>query len=60
MAEFKQVVEGSDLTKLALVEMLKKRFPKVPKDAINNTLGTVAARVGAKEAEKRWVIISKE
>lgn len=54
---FKAEVEGSDLTKLALVEHLKKRFPKLPKDAINNTLSAVAARVGAKEVDKRWVLV---
>ncbi|OCL04845.1 hypothetical protein AOQ84DRAFT_441833 [Glonium stellatum] len=49
LQEFKDAIQGSDLTKLALVEALKKRFPKLPKDVINNTLSNVAARVGAKE-----------
>jgi chromatin assembly factor 1 subunit A len=54
---FKAEVEGSDLTKIALIESLKKKFPKLPKDAISNTLSVVAARLGAKEVEKRWVLI---
>ena len=33
------------------------RFPKIPKDAISNTVGAVAARKGAKEVEKRWVLL---
>ncbi|KAF2488356.1 hypothetical protein BU16DRAFT_474143 [Lophium mytilinum] len=55
---FKTAISGSDLTKIALVEALKKQFPKLPKDVINNTLSNVAARVGAKEIEKRWVLLA--
>ncbi|KAF2276557.1 uncharacterized protein EI97DRAFT_398442 [Westerdykella ornata] len=54
---FKAEVEGSDLTKIALIEALKRKFPKLPKDAISNTLSTVAARVGPKEVDKRWVLL---
>jgi chromatin assembly factor 1 subunit A len=57
LTAFKAAVEGSDLTKIALVESLKKKFPKLPKDAISNTLSAVATRLGAKEVEKRWVLI---
>jgi chromatin assembly factor 1 subunit A len=74
LPDFKAEVEGSDLTKIALIEALKKkyvyykiiydkiltrsdRFPKLPKDAISNTLSAVAARVGPKEVEKRWVLL---
>ncbi|KAI9830341.1 MAG: hypothetical protein M1819_005722 [Sarea resinae] len=57
MAEFKQAVQGSDLTKAGLVEVLKKRFPRISKDAIKDTLGIIAQRVGDKEVEKRWVIL---
>lgn len=32
------------------------RFPKQSKDAIKDTIGLVAERIGAKEAEKRWVV----
>ncbi|KAE8416385.1 chromatin assembly factor 1 subunit A-domain-containing protein [Aspergillus pseudocaelatus] len=55
LAEFKQVVDGSDLSKLGLIEILKKRFPKVSKDALKDTLNSMATRVGQKEAEKKWV-----
>jgi chromatin assembly factor 1 subunit A len=55
---FKAEVEGKDLTKIGMVEALKKVFPKLPKDAITNTLSVVAARVGPTEKEKRWVLIN--
>ncbi|KAJ5223762.1 hypothetical protein N7468_008304 [Penicillium chermesinum] len=55
LAEFKQAVEGSDLTKIGLMEHLKKRFPKIPKDTLKVTLEQVAKRVGEKQTEKRWV-----
>ncbi|KAH7135133.1 chromatin assembly factor 1 subunit A-domain-containing protein [Dendryphion nanum] len=57
LSAFKSEIAGSDLTKIALVEALKKKFPKMPKDVINNTLSTVAARVGVKEVDKRWVLL---
>ncbi|MCJ1335835.1 hypothetical protein MMC09_001109 [Bachmanniomyces sp. S44760] len=56
MMDFKAAIEGSDLTKAGLIEVLKKKFPKTSKDAIKDALGTVAERVGAKEADKRWII----
>lgn len=55
---FKAEVDGKDLTKLGMIEALKKAFPKLPKDAISNTLSVVAARVGPTEKEKRWVLIN--
>ncbi|KAF1848070.1 uncharacterized protein K460DRAFT_307930 [Cucurbitaria berberidis CBS 394.84] len=55
---FKAEIEGKDLTKIGMVEALKKMFPKLPKDAITNTLSVVAARVGPTEKEKRWVLIN--
>lgn len=55
---FKAEVEGKDYTKLGMIEALKKAFPKLPKDAISNTLSVVAARVGPTEKEKRWVLIN--
>ena len=55
---FKAEVEGKDLTKIGMVEALKKIFPKLPKDAITNTLGAIAARIGPTEKEKRWVLIN--
>ncbi|KAI9791609.1 MAG: chromatin assembly factor-I (CAF-I) p90 subunit [Peltula sp. TS41687] len=54
---FKTVVQGSDLTKAGLIEVLKKRFPKASKDVIKDTLTTIASRVGIKEADKRWMLI---
>lgn len=58
LAAFKQEVEGKDLTKIGMIEALKKVFPKIPKDAITNTLSVVAARVGPTEKEKRWVLVN--
>ncbi|KAF2685143.1 hypothetical protein K458DRAFT_301270 [Lentithecium fluviatile CBS 122367] len=55
---FKAEVEGQDLTKIGMIEALKKKFPKVPKDAITNTLTAVAKRVGPSEKEKRWVLFN--
>ncbi|RHZ56694.1 uncharacterized protein CDV56_107677 [Aspergillus thermomutatus] len=52
LAEFKEVVNGSDLTKTGLIEVLKKRFPKVSKDVLKETLTHMATRVGQREAEK--------
>lgn len=54
---FKRAVEGSDMTKAGLIEVLKKQFPKIGKESIKQTLGKVAARVGDKEKDKRWVLI---
>lgn len=53
---FKAEVAGSDLTKIGMIEALKKKFPKVPKDALTNTLTDVAQRIGPSAAEKRWVL----
>ncbi|KAL5355392.1 chromatin assembly factor 1 subunit A-domain-containing protein [Aspergillus floccosus] len=55
LEEFKQVVNGSDLTKTGLIEILKKRFPKVSKEVLKDTLNSLATRVGQKEVEKKWV-----
>lgn len=54
---FKRAVEGSDMTKAGLIEVLKKQFPKIGKESIKQTLGKVAARVGDREKDKRWVLI---
>jgi chromatin assembly factor 1 subunit A len=58
LSAFKAEIDGKDLTKIGMVEALKKVFPKLPKDAITNTLSVVAARVGPTEKEKRWVLIN--
>ncbi|KAK2865210.1 hypothetical protein FQN49_003799 [Arthroderma sp. PD_2] len=57
LSEFKQVVSGSNLTKAGLVEVLKKRFPKVSKDIIKETLTVTAVRQGQKEVDKKWVLL---
>jgi len=58
MAAFKAEIQGQDLTKIGMIEALKKKFPKVPKDAITNTLTAVAKRVGPSEKEKRWILLN--
>ncbi|KFY43215.1 hypothetical protein V494_02066 [Pseudogymnoascus sp. VKM F-4513 (FW-928)] len=55
MAAFKLAVQGSELSKLGLIEVLNKQFPKSSKGCIKNTLEVFARREGGKEAEKRWV-----
>ena len=55
---FKAEIQGKDLTKLGMIEALKKAFPRLPKAAITNTLSVVAARVGPTEKEKRWVLVN--
>lgn len=57
MADFKKAVAGSDLTKTGLIEVLKKQFPQCSKDAIKDTLGVVATRVGKKETDKKWELV---
>lgn len=55
MSAFKAAVQGSELSKLGLIEVLNKQFSKTPKSSIRNTLEAFARREGAKEADKRWV-----
>ncbi|OBT68754.1 hypothetical protein VE03_02203 [Pseudogymnoascus sp. 23342-1-I1] len=55
MAAFKLAVQGSELSKVGLIEVLNKQFPKSSKGCIKNTLEVFAKREGGKEAEKRWV-----
>ncbi|KAH7330441.1 chromatin assembly factor 1 subunit A-domain-containing protein [Rhexocercosporidium sp. MPI-PUGE-AT-0058] len=54
---FKAAIQGSDLSKVGLIEVLKKKFPGRPAAAIKGTLETVAKRVGVKEVDKRWVLL---
>lgn len=56
MTGFLQKVHGSDMNKILLVEMLKKDFPSVSKEAIRNTITLYARRMGDKETDKRWAI----
>ena len=60
LEDFKKVVEGSDLTKVGLLAIVKKSLPKVPNAVLSDTLSTIAARVGAKEVDKRWVIVQQQ
>jgi chromatin assembly factor 1 subunit A len=59
MPAFKQEIEGSNLSKVGLIEVLKKKFPGRSGAMIKSTLEIVAKRVGAKEADKRWVLIEE-
>jgi chromatin assembly factor 1 subunit A len=59
MDAFKQAIDGSDLSKVGLIEVLKKKFPGRPAASIKATLEVVARREGKKEAEKRWVLIGE-
>ncbi|KAF2754846.1 hypothetical protein EJ05DRAFT_135488 [Pseudovirgaria hyperparasitica] len=54
LEEFKAAIRGSDLTKIALIEHLKKQFPDIKKDLILNTLNVVAHRVGPDLKSKIW------
>jgi hypothetical protein len=59
MPAFKKAVNGSDLSKIGLIEVLNKQFSKISKSTIKYTLETIAKRVGTKEAEKRWILIEE-
>lgn len=56
---FKAAIEGSDLSKVGLIEVLKKAFPGSTGNAVKNTLEAIAKRgeKGQKEKDKRWVLI---
>lgn len=55
MEVFKKAVEGNDLSKLGLIEVLNKSFKNLKKGEIKNTLERFAERKGLVEREKRWV-----
>jgi chromatin assembly factor 1 subunit A len=57
--KFKEAVQGSNLSKVGLIEVLKKQFPGRPAAAIKGTLEVLAKRVGAKEVDKRWVVVEE-
>jgi chromatin assembly factor 1 subunit A len=59
MPAFCAAVQGSDLSKVGLIEVLKKRFPGRPAAAIKATLEAVGKREGVKEADKRWKIVQQ-
>ena len=54
LEDFKEAVDGSDLTKVGLIEVLKKKFPSATRHTVEQTLLQVAERVGSKPAEKKW------
>lgn len=56
LASFKEEVQGSNLSKVGLIEVLKKKFPKATGSMVKATLEAVAQRVGKKENEKRWIV----
>lgn len=56
LASFKEEVQGSNLSKVGLIEVLKKKFPKATGNMVKATLEAVAQRVGKKESEKRWIV----
>ncbi|TGZ77180.1 hypothetical protein EX30DRAFT_398695 [Ascodesmis nigricans] len=56
MENFRAAIDGSDMTKAGLIEVLKKAFPRITKEAIKNTLDLVAERVGDRLDDKRWVL----
>ncbi|KAG9951156.1 hypothetical protein KCU85_g3128, partial [Aureobasidium melanogenum] len=58
LAEFKDAVDGSNLTKVDLLKALKKRFPKHTNDTIKATLSVGFARVGQHEADKVWKAVA--
>lgn len=61
MHKFKEAIkEYDDMSKIGIIELLKKRFPGQKAAQIKNTLEVVARRVGNKEVEKRWVVIDDE
>lgn len=51
---FKSAVEDSTLSKVGLIEVLKNQFPKCSKEAIKDTLSSIAVRQGT---EKKWVLM---
>jgi chromatin assembly factor 1 subunit A len=59
MPAFCAAVQGSDLSKVGLIEVLKKKFPGRPAAVIKATLEAVAKREGVKEVDKRWRIVQQ-
>ncbi|MCJ1382006.1 hypothetical protein MMC17_005118 [Xylographa soralifera] len=57
LEDFKKAIDGSDLTKAGLIEVLKKKFPSITKGTVQDTIALVADRVGKKESDKRWRLL---
>jgi chromatin assembly factor 1 subunit A len=53
---FAQHVNESDYTIPTMVEILKKQLPAYTKSTIENTLKSIAKRVGPKPTEKKWEV----
>ncbi|KAK6442182.1 hypothetical protein LTR95_001591 [Oleoguttula sp. CCFEE 5521] len=56
--EFKDAVVGCQLGKAELCKALKLRFPKIPNEAIKETLGSRFAHVGTKREDKVWRFVA--
>jgi chromatin assembly factor 1 subunit A len=56
MPAFKQIIQGSELSKVGLIEVLKTQFKKTPKASIKFSLENVAKMVRSTDGEKRWVL----
>lgn len=59
MQTFKDAVRGNDLSKVGLIEVLKKKFPGRTGGQVKATLEMCARRVGDKEKDKRWALIGE-
>ena len=57
LAEFKAFVQGSTMTKKEILEALRTKFPKMALAVLRDTLNEYAGRVGAREADKRWIVV---
>jgi chromatin assembly factor 1 subunit A len=58
LPSFKAAIQGSALTKLGLIEVLKTQFSTCSKDMIKHTLEAIAKREGAKRGEEKWVLLT--
>ena len=60
LENFRQAVEGSELSKVGLIEVLHKQLQGlaggkgVAKGIVKNTLEAYCERVGGREVDKRW------
>lgn len=59
MPAFRDAVRGNELSKVGLIEVLKKRFPGRTAGQIKTTLESCARRIGVKEADKRWMLVDE-
>ena len=56
LPEFKAAIEGSDMTKVVLVDMLKRKFPQHSKDVLKDSLDAIAVRKGMLLKDRKWVL----